>query len=365
MTPPVDNVAPAQLRRLHDILRDLPTDASGNALYDGVCQVELSDPSYVFHFVFSRGALEIVEGKHAFPVATVALKFDMFLDMATGKLDTRNIPTTGERLFAMKTFMFLNQPLDGALDGYRRTEQRAAARSAPLRTIERAPHLTCDHLSDALQEGRPVIYSGLVSQDELLAWTPANLMSTYANVITEAPGRSLPMGRLLADIMNGGRIRNAGAPVPAELLPHVARVPFLTPSRSVVHRLWIASAGLYTGLHRDPVHGLLAHYFGTKAVTLYSPDQARYLYPYQRFRAYQPCAVYNIEQPDTDAFPLFAHAEPIEVRLCPGEALLIPHGWFHFIKSETLTVSVSIPSPPQRDARALGDSPLASMGSHS
>jgi hypothetical protein len=352
--PPAANVSPARLRRLHDILRDLPKDASTNALYDGVCQVELSDPSYVFQLVFSRGRLEIIEGRHDLPAATVALKFDAFLEMATGKLDTRNIPASGERLFAMRAFLFLNQPLEGTLAGYRCAEQRAAARSAPIRTIERASQLTREHLLDALQDGRPVIYSGLVSADELRAWTPASLMSNYADVVTEAPGMQLPMGRLLADIMSGGRIRNAGAPVPAELLPQVAAVPFLTPSKSVVHRLWIASAGLYTGLHRDPVHGLLAHYYGTKAITLYSPDQARYLYPYQRFRAYQPCAVYNIEQPDLEAFPLFAQAEPLKETLRPGEALLIPHGWFHFLKSETLTVSVSIPSPPQ-ESRASRD----------
>jgi len=97
----------------------------------------------------------------------------------------------------MKTFMFLNQPLESTLDGYRGTEQRAAARSARHRTIERASHLARGHLTDALQDGRPVIYSGLISQDELLAWTPANLMSTYASVVTEL-GMRVPMGRLHA-----------------------------------------------------------------------------------------------------------------------------------------------------------------------
>ena len=347
MMPLVDKVSPAQLRRLHDILHGLPKDASANALRNGVCQIELSDPSYAFHFVFSQGRVGVVEGKHESPMASVALKFDTFVDMASGKLDTRNIPATGERLFAMKTFMFLNQPPESTLKGYRRTEQLAAARGVRHRTIERASHFARDHLSDALQDGRPVIYSKQVSQDELLAWTPANLMSTYAAAVTEAPGMRVTMGRLLADIMNGRRIRNAGAPVPAELLPQVSRFPFLTPSTSLAHRLWIASAGLYTGLHRDPVHGLLAHYFGTKTITLYSPEQARYLYPYERFRGYQPCAVYDVEQPDLEAFPLFAHAEPLRATLSPGEVLLIPHGWFHFIRSETLTVSVSIPGLPQ------------------
>jgi len=46
MMPLADNVSPAQLRRLHDILRGLPKDASANALRNGVCQVELSAPSY-------------------------------------------------------------------------------------------------------------------------------------------------------------------------------------------------------------------------------------------------------------------------------------------------------------------------------
>jgi len=56
--PPAANVSPARLRRLHDILRDLPKDASTNALYDGVCQVELSDPCHVFQLLFSRGSLD-------------------------------------------------------------------------------------------------------------------------------------------------------------------------------------------------------------------------------------------------------------------------------------------------------------------
>jgi len=60
------------------------------------------------------------------------------------------------------------------------------------------------------------------------------------------------------------------------------------------------------------------------------------------------------EHPDLDAFPEFAEASVKEVVISPGEALFIPVGFWHHVRS--LEVSISVSFTTSRD-------PTASNGS--
>lgn len=96
-----------------------------------------------------------------------------------------------------------------------------------------------------------------------------------------------------------------------------------------------------SSLHRDPLDGFLFQFIGRKRLTLFSPDQAPYLYPTKAWNNYQPCWV-DPGQVRMDLFPEFSKARPIEVVLNPGEVLIQPAGWFHVvycIDSPTFSVS--------------------------
>ena len=71
------------------------------------------------------------------------------------------------------------------------------------------------------------------------------------------------------------------------------------------------------------------HFHGTKNVTLFAPDQAKYLYKV-------PFTVHNLEiidmdNPDFEKYPALQFAEGVSVRMKHGDALYMPSGYWHYI----------------------------------
>ena len=54
---------------------------------------------------------------------------------------------------------------------------------------------------------------------------------------------------------------------------------------------------------------------------------------------YQHCAV-DARTPDLVRFPRFANAVPIKLTLGPGDALVVPRGWFHYVEAHGHVLSV-------------------------
>jgi ribosomal protein L16 Arg81 hydroxylase len=48
----------------------------------------------------------------------------------------------------------------------------------------------------------------------------------------------------------------------------------------------------------------------------------------------------DVENPGNE-FPLFEKAEYVEGIVGPGECLYIPRGWWHFVRSESVSIGVS------------------------
>ena len=99
---------------------------------------------------------------------------------------------------------------------------------------------------------------------------------------------------------------------------------------------WFGPEGTITPLHHDPVNLMLAQVLGRKKLTFFPPQQTPFLYNQVGvFSKIDP------ENPDTQQYPLFKQAKPIEVILEPGEVIFIPVGWWHHVKSLDLSISVS------------------------
>jgi Cupin-like domain len=99
---------------------------------------------------------------------------------------------------------------------------------------------------------------------------------------------------------------------------------------------WYGPAGTVTPLHHDTSNVLLTQVRGRKRVTLIPALESH--------RLYNDVAVYSPvdpEAPDLARFPRFAEATTMTVTLAAGEALLIPVGWWHHVRSLEASISVS------------------------
>ena len=72
------------------------------------------------------------------------------------------------------------------------------------------------------------------------------------------------------------------------------------------------------------------HFHGTKSVTLFSPEQTKYLYKI-------PFAVHNLEtidldNPDFEKYPALQYLEGLHATMKHGDALYMPSGYWHYIK---------------------------------
>lgn len=92
------------------------------------------------------------------------------------------------------------------------------------------------------------------------------------------------------------------------------------------------------------------HFQGTKSVTLFAPDQTRYLYKV-------PFAIHNLESIDMDApdfgrYPALRHAQGQHVVMKHGEALYMPSGYWHYIKYLDAGFSMTLRALPRSPKRA-------------
>lgn len=88
------------------------------------------------------------------------------------------------------------------------------------------------------------------------------------------------------------------------------------------------------------------HFHGTKNVTLFHPDQAKYLYKV-------PFTVHNLEvidmdNPDFEKYPALQLAQGMHTEMKHGEALYMPSGYWHYITYENGGFSITLRAFPRK-----------------
>ncbi|XP_033754719.1 bifunctional peptidase and arginyl-hydroxylase JMJD5-like [Pecten maximus] len=102
---------------------------------------------------------------------------------------------------------------------------------------------------------------------------------------------------------------------------------------------WFGPKGTISPLHHDPKENFLAQVVGRKYIRLYSEAMTPYLYPHDGFM--DNTSRVDVENPDYVTFPRFKNATYQDCVLNEGEMLFIPRKCWHFVKSLSVSFSVS------------------------
>lgn len=108
--------------------------------------------------------------------------------------------------------------------------------------------------------------------------------------------------------------------------------------------LWIGSLGAHTPCHLDSYGcNLVFQVQGRKRWHLFPPEDTPFLYPTRI--PYEESSVFskiNVVNPDLKRFPQFQKARRHLVVLHPGQVLLVPRHWWHYVESiDPVTVSIN------------------------
>lgn len=101
--------------------------------------------------------------------------------------------------------------------------------------------------------------------------------------------------------------------------------------------LWFGPGGTVTPLHHDTTNILFCQVRGRKTFKLVSPLYGELLRDVVSY--YSPM---DLEAPDPKRYPFAKRMQVLEADLGPGDALFIPAGYWHHVRSQSVSLSVSM-----------------------
>lgn len=112
-------------------------------------------------------------------------------------------------------------------------------------------------------------------------------------------------------------------------------------TNSNLNKVFIGPPGTITRLHYDAgdAHGWLAQVCGRKLFVLFPPSDSSNLYPLETEVETVQSPIDPLH-PDTDRWPNYCHCKPQACLVQPGEAIVIPKGWWHFAVAVDQSITV-------------------------
>ena len=111
-------------------------------------------------------------------------------------------------------------------------------------------------------------------------------------------------------------------------------------TESVDIKAWLGPKGTISPMHYDPKHNLLCQVFGSKTIILASPEDTINLYPHES-EFLQNTSQIDAEHLDVGKYPLVAQVKFYHLTLQPGDCLYMPPKWWHYVRSNSPSFSVS------------------------
>ncbi|WP_223753965.1 cupin-like domain-containing protein [Myxococcus sp. RHSTA-1-4] len=232
--------------------------------------------------------------------------------------------------------------------------------------VERRKHLPPEEFFERYYlRNRPVIVEGLLEDWPALSrWTPEWLAERFGDEPVEVMAgresdadpdfnaerlrRTLPLRELVARMRearetndvylvarNSLLLREAFRPLLADLRAPAGYIhPDITTPDSV--HLWFGPAGTLSNLHHDHLNVLFCQVLGRKRIWLVPSWETPWLYNDRGLYS-----AVDILAPDLARFPDFARATVHTCEVGPGDALLIPVGWWHAVRALDVSMSVT------------------------
>ncbi|XP_015117664.1 HSPB1-associated protein 1 [Diachasma alloeum] len=141
-----------------------------------------------------------------------------------------------------------------------------------------------------------------------------------------------------------------------EILSAVDWRPFGVDKTGEDSTLWVGSKGAHTNCHQDSYGcNLVKQIHGRKLWLLFPPDSGKVLQetrvPYEESTIYSRLNFFCPSISDEESLRKI-DKNPMRVVLEAGDVLLVPRGWWHFVESLDLSVSVNVWLPLASDCQA-------------
>ncbi|XP_034483358.1 bifunctional peptidase and arginyl-hydroxylase JMJD5 [Drosophila innubila] len=105
-------------------------------------------------------------------------------------------------------------------------------------------------------------------------------------------------------------------------------------------KAWLGPKHTVSPMHTDPKHNLLCQVFGSKRIILATPADTENLYAHESEFLGNTSQI-DAANPDFERFPLLSRVHFYELLLQPGDCLYLPPKWWHYVRSNTPSFSVS------------------------
>lgn len=106
-------------------------------------------------------------------------------------------------------------------------------------------------------------------------------------------------------------------------------------------RFWLSAPEMSTPLHQHAAENVFVQLLGRKRFYLYPPAASPWLYSNPLRSALPNYSRFDPECPDYDEFPLARAIQPFEAILNEGDAIYLPSGWWHQVRSLDVSFSVN------------------------
>jgi lysine-specific demethylase 8 len=218
--------------------------------------------------------------------------------------------------------------------------------------------VNADKWRDVAEQARsaaiPLVVRNFISPQAKL-WSPERMVgqwgSSEVDVAVDLPSHGVPYREQfgshqkrmkLADfveLMQSGQSCYL-TQVPLNSFPeldHDLNVKDLRLGRVFSRNLWVGN-NTRSGLHFDNADNLFCQLYGAKRALLVGPKHSKFLYPF----ADNPSkSQVDLDCPDFARQPKSARIEVWGCQLNAGDALYIPRGWWHYISTADISISIN------------------------
>ncbi|KAM8709658.1 hypothetical protein ACLKA7_016464 [Drosophila subpalustris] len=105
-------------------------------------------------------------------------------------------------------------------------------------------------------------------------------------------------------------------------------------------KAWLGPKNTISPMHTDSKHNLLCQVFGSKRIILAAPKDTENLYAHETEFLGNTSQI-DAANLDFESFPLLRRVRFYELLLQPGDCLYLPPKWWHYVRSDTPSFSVS------------------------